>query len=94
MEDWLSWFQQVGSCHRTESATESSSRKRSPMKATQFTGYGAAPVLNGVAEPTVGEDDVLVRVAGVALNPADVKSDFHPPPCGRLSGDGSSHHGT
>jgi hypothetical protein len=56
------------------------------MKTIQFTGYGAAPVLNGVAEPTVGEDDVLVWVAGVALNPVDVKPEFHSPPCGRRHG--------
>jgi NADPH:quinone reductase-like Zn-dependent oxidoreductase len=43
------------------------------MKVMQFTEYGAAPVLNNVAEPAVGEGDVLVRVAGAALNPMDVK---------------------
>lgn len=43
------------------------------MKAMQFTEYGASPVLNDVADPTVGEDDVLVRVAGAALNFMDVK---------------------
>jgi NADPH:quinone reductase-like Zn-dependent oxidoreductase len=43
------------------------------MRAMQFTKYGVTPVLDDVAEPTVGEADVLVRVSGAALNPMDVK---------------------
>ncbi|MFF0591195.1 NADP-dependent oxidoreductase [Streptomyces sp. NPDC003781] len=43
------------------------------MKALQYTAYGRSPVVNDVPEPAPGPGEVLVRVAGAALNPLDVK---------------------
>ncbi|AQZ63356.1 Bifunctional protein: zinc-containing alcohol dehydrogenase; quinone oxidoreductase (NADPH:quinone reductase); Similar to arginate lyase [[Actinomadura] parvosata subsp. kistnae] len=43
------------------------------MKALQYTAYGRGPVVNEVPEPVPGPGEVLVRVAGAALNPLDVK---------------------
>ncbi|MBN6040412.1 NADP-dependent oxidoreductase [Amycolatopsis sp. 195334CR] len=43
------------------------------MKATRLSGYGAPPVLDEVADPKPGRNEVLVRVAGAAVNPLDLK---------------------
>ncbi|MFF3363739.1 NADP-dependent oxidoreductase [Streptomyces misionensis] len=43
------------------------------MKALQYTAYGRSPVVTDVPEPVPGPGEVLVRVAGAALNPLDVK---------------------
>ncbi|MEV7155543.1 NADP-dependent oxidoreductase [Streptomyces misionensis] len=43
------------------------------MKALQYTAYGRSPVVTDVPEPVPGSGEVLVRVAGAALNPLDVK---------------------
>jgi NADPH:quinone reductase-like Zn-dependent oxidoreductase len=43
------------------------------MKALQYTAYGSPPVLGDVPVPAPGPGEVLVRVAGAALNPLDVK---------------------
>ncbi|WP_413756072.1 NADP-dependent oxidoreductase [Streptomyces sp. MMBL 11-3] len=43
------------------------------MKALQYTAYGRGPVVGDVPEPVPGPGEVLVRVAGAALNPLDVK---------------------
>lgn len=43
------------------------------MKAARLHAYQTAPVLEEVATPEIGPDEVLVRVAGAALNPMDVK---------------------
>lgn len=44
------------------------------MIAARLSAYGADPVLVEVPEPAIAQDEVLVRVAGAALNPLDVKS--------------------
>ncbi|MEU5088527.1 NADP-dependent oxidoreductase [Streptomyces sp. NPDC021356] len=43
------------------------------MKALRYTAYGDTPVVHDLAEPAPGPGEVLVRVAGAALNPLDVK---------------------
>lgn len=43
------------------------------MKAIQIGQYGDAPTLRDVEQPTPGPDEVLVRVAGAATNPLDLK---------------------
>ena len=43
------------------------------MKAARIHGYDGAPVVEEVATPDIGPDEVLVRVAASALNPLDVK---------------------
>lgn len=43
------------------------------MKAARIHGYEAAPVIEDIAVPDVGSDEVLVRIAASALNPLDVK---------------------
>ncbi|GAA4847730.1 NADP-dependent oxidoreductase [Saccharopolyspora rosea] len=43
------------------------------MKAVQITGYGQQAVVAEVGTPTTGPGEVLVRIAGVALNPLDLK---------------------
>jgi NADPH:quinone reductase and related Zn-dependent oxidoreductases len=43
------------------------------MKALQYTAYGHSPVVNDIPKPVPGPGEVLVRVAGAALNPLDVK---------------------
>lgn len=43
------------------------------MKAARLHAYEAAPVVEEVATPDIGPDEVLVRVAASALNPLDVK---------------------
>ncbi|MFE2386979.1 NADP-dependent oxidoreductase [Streptomyces misionensis] len=43
------------------------------MKALKYTAYGRSPVVTDVLEPVPGPGEVLVRVAGAALNPLDVK---------------------
>ena len=45
------------------------------MKAVQIHEYGAADVLRytDVADPTVNDDDVLIRVIGTSVNPVDWK---------------------
>jgi NADPH:quinone reductase-like Zn-dependent oxidoreductase len=43
------------------------------VKATRLSGYGAPPALDEVADPKPGRNEVLVRVAGAAANPLDLK---------------------
>ncbi|MGW3348746.1 NADP-dependent oxidoreductase [Nonomuraea rubra] len=43
------------------------------MKALRYTAYGEHPVVEEIPEPVPGPGEVLVRVAGAALNPLDVK---------------------
>ena len=43
------------------------------MKAIQIGRYGDAPTLRDVEQPTPGPGEVLVRVAGAATNPLDLK---------------------
>jgi NADPH:quinone reductase-like Zn-dependent oxidoreductase len=43
------------------------------VKAVQITGYGQQTVVAEVDAPTTGPGEVLVRIAGVALNPLDLK---------------------
>ncbi|MEV1000619.1 NADP-dependent oxidoreductase [Nonomuraea sp. NPDC050202] len=43
------------------------------MKALRHTAYGEHPVVEEIPEPAPGPGEVLVRVAGAALNPLDVK---------------------
>ncbi|WP_225625884.1 NADP-dependent oxidoreductase [Streptomyces werraensis] len=43
------------------------------MKALQFTAYGDRPVVTEIPDPVPGPGEVLVRVAGAALNPLDIK---------------------
>lgn len=43
------------------------------MKAVQLTGYGQQPAVVDVDDPAPGRGEVLVRVAGAALNPLDLK---------------------
>lgn len=43
------------------------------MKAARLTQYGATPMIEDIAEPTIGPDEVLVRIAAASLNPLDVK---------------------
>ena len=43
------------------------------MKALRYTAYGVRPVLHDIPVPEPGPGEVLVRVAGAALNPLDVK---------------------
>ena len=43
------------------------------MKAARLHAYEAAPVVEEIATPDVGPDEVLVRIAASALNPLDVK---------------------
>ncbi len=43
------------------------------MKAIQIGQYGDAPTLRDVEQPAPGPDEVLVRVAGAATNPLDLK---------------------
>lgn len=43
------------------------------MKATRVSTYGAPPALGEVDDPTPGRNEVLVRVAGAAANPLDLK---------------------
>jgi NADPH:quinone reductase-like Zn-dependent oxidoreductase len=43
------------------------------MKAARLHAYETAPVVEDVATPDVGPDEVLVRIAASALNPLDVK---------------------
>jgi len=43
------------------------------VKAVQITGYGQQAVVGEVGTPTTGPGEVLVRIAGVALNPLDFK---------------------
>ena len=43
------------------------------MKALQYPAYGARPVLTDIPKPEPGPGEVLVRAAGAALNPLDVK---------------------
>ena len=43
------------------------------MKALQIGHYGGAPTLRDVEAPTSGPGEVLVRVAGAATNPLDLK---------------------
>ena len=43
------------------------------MKATRLSGYGAPPALDEVEDPKPGANEVLVRVAGAAANPLDLK---------------------
>lgn len=43
------------------------------MKAARIHGYGDAPIVEDIATPAIGADEVLVRVAAAALNPLDIK---------------------
>ena len=43
------------------------------MKAARLHAYETAPVVEEIATPDIGPDEVLVRVAASALNPLDVK---------------------
>lgn len=43
------------------------------MKAARLYAYETAPVVEEIATPDIGPDEVLVRVAASALNPLDVK---------------------
>ncbi|MEV5411101.1 NADP-dependent oxidoreductase [Thermopolyspora sp. NPDC052614] len=43
------------------------------MKALQYSAYGARPAVTERAKPEPGPGEVLVQVAGAALNPLDVK---------------------
>ncbi|GAA5086130.1 NADPH:quinone reductase-like Zn-dependent oxidoreductase [Thermocatellispora tengchongensis] len=43
------------------------------MKALQYTAYGVRPVVTDIPKPDPGPGEVLVLVAGAALNPLDVK---------------------
>ncbi len=43
------------------------------MKAIQITSYGATPTICDIEDPSTGPGDVLVRVAGAATNPLDLK---------------------
>lgn len=43
------------------------------MKAVQITQYGDTPTVHSVPEPSPGPEEVLVRVAGAATNPLDLK---------------------
>ena len=43
------------------------------MKAARLHAYETAPVVEDVATPDIGPDEVLVRIAASALNPLDVK---------------------
>lgn len=43
------------------------------MKAARIHGYGDAPIVEDVATPAIGPDEVLIRVAAAALNPLDTK---------------------
>jgi NADPH:quinone reductase-like Zn-dependent oxidoreductase len=43
------------------------------VKATRLSGYGAPPALDEVEDPKPGRNEVLVRVAGAAANPLDLK---------------------
>ena len=43
------------------------------MKAARLHAYETAPVVEEIATPEIGPDEVLVRVAASALNPLDVK---------------------
>ena len=43
------------------------------MKAARLHAYETAPVVEEIAMPDVGPDEVLVRIAASALNPLDVK---------------------
>lgn len=63
LEDWYGWLQQVPT-----GAGSSGS-----MKALRIDGYGGTAALAEVPTPTPGPGEVLVRVAGAALNPLDVK---------------------
>lgn len=63
LEDWYGWLQQV------PTGTGSSGS----MKALRIDGYGGTAALAEVPTPTPGPGEVLVRVAGAALNPLDVE---------------------
>jgi len=43
------------------------------VKAVQITQYGDTPTVHSVPEPSPGPEEVLVRVAGAATNPLDLK---------------------
>ncbi|MEV4470127.1 NADP-dependent oxidoreductase [Nonomuraea sp. NPDC049504] len=43
------------------------------MKALQYTAYGVRPVVTEIHRPEPGPGEVLVEIAGAALNPLDVK---------------------
>ncbi|MBN6053127.1 NADP-dependent oxidoreductase [Nonomuraea sp. RK-328] len=43
------------------------------MKALHYTAYGEPPRVSEITEPVLGSGELLVRVAGAALNPLDVK---------------------
>lgn len=43
------------------------------MKAIQITSYGATPTICDIEDSSTGPGDVLVRVAGAATNPLDLK---------------------
>ncbi|MFB7597025.1 NADP-dependent oxidoreductase [Streptomyces sp. NPDC056160] len=43
------------------------------MKALRYTAYGDTPVVHDLTEPVPGPGEVLVRIAGAALNPLDIK---------------------
>jgi len=43
------------------------------MKAIQIARYGDTPALQDIEQPSTGPGEVLVRVAGAATNPLDLK---------------------
>ena len=59
--------------HRVQHADGAVAAPPTRMSALTIDGYGDEPVLAQIATPTPGPGEVLLRVAGAALNPLDVK---------------------
>lgn len=67
LEDWHGWLQHAGG------RTIAVASLPTTMSALLIDGYAKAPDLVQVPTPSPGPGEVLVKVAGAALNPLDVK---------------------